>query len=149
MPWSQIMPRDQRVQFIADYLRDTLSITELCDLYNVSRKTGYTCVQCYLQPGTIGLEELSRKLRVSPNQPPEAAVAAILAARRYHPSWGAKKLLKILTKKHPRWQWPHRGTRLRDSQPSRLGSREATTPAHRPSRQAHHSDPGSQRCLER
>jgi hypothetical protein len=31
MPWSQTMPRDQRVQFIADYLRNTLSMTELCD----------------------------------------------------------------------------------------------------------------------
>jgi hypothetical protein len=36
MPWSQTMPRDQRVQFIADYLPNTLSMTELCDLYHVS-----------------------------------------------------------------------------------------------------------------
>jgi hypothetical protein len=44
MPWSQTMPRDQRVQFIADYLRNTLSMTELCDLYRVSRKTSVTSV---------------------------------------------------------------------------------------------------------
>ncbi len=30
-----------RTQFIADFLRDALSITELCALYGVSRKTGY------------------------------------------------------------------------------------------------------------
>ena len=70
MPWSQTMPRDQRVQFIADYLRNTLSMTELCDLYHVSRKTGYKWVQRYLRRGPIGLEELSRKPRVSPNQTP-------------------------------------------------------------------------------
>ena len=111
MPWSQTMPRDQRVQFIADYLRNTLSMTELCDLYRVSRKTGYKWVQRYLRRGPIGLEELSRKPRVSPNQTPAERVAAtILEARRHHPSWGAKKLLKILHKKHPRWSWPHRGT---------------------------------------
>ena len=110
MPWSQTMPRDQRVQFIADYLRNTLSMTELCDLYHVSRKTGYKWVQRYLRRGPIGLEELSRKPRVSPNQTPAERVAAILEARRHHPSWGAKKLLKILRKKHPRWSWPHRGT---------------------------------------
>jgi len=104
------MPRDQRVQFIADYLRNTLSMTELCDLYHVSRKTGYKWVQRYLRRGPIGLEELSRKPRVSPNQTPAERVAAILEARRHHPSWGAKKLLKILSKKHPRWHWPHRGT---------------------------------------
>ena len=110
MPWSQTMPMDQRVQFIAAYLRDTLSMTELCNLYQVGRKTGYKWVQRYLRRGPIGLEELSRKPRVSPNQTPDALVAAILEARRHHPSWGAKKLLKILTKKHPRWHWPHRGT---------------------------------------
>jgi putative transposase len=110
MPWSQTMPMDQRVQFIADYLRNMLSMTELCDLYHVSRKTGYKWVQRYLRRGPIGLEELSRKPRVSPNQTPAERVAAILEARRHHPSWGAKKLLKILRKKHPRWSWPHRGT---------------------------------------
>jgi len=110
MPWSQTMPMDQRVQFIADYLRDSLSMSELCHLYNVSRKTGYKWVQRYLRRGPIGLEEISRKPRVSPNQTPDALVAAILEARRHHPSWGAKKLLKILRKKHPRWHWPHRGT---------------------------------------
>ena len=68
MPWSQTMPRDQRVQFIADYLRNTLSMTELCDLYHVSRKTGL--VQRSSRRGPIGLEELSRKPRVSPNQTP-------------------------------------------------------------------------------
>ena len=41
MPWSQTSTMDQRTQFIADFLRETLNITELCDLYGVSRKTGY------------------------------------------------------------------------------------------------------------
>ncbi len=30
---------DQKTQFIADYLRKRLSITELCELYGISRKT--------------------------------------------------------------------------------------------------------------
>jgi len=41
MPWSQTSPMDQRTQFIADYLRQVLSITELCNLYGVLRKTAY------------------------------------------------------------------------------------------------------------
>ena len=40
MPWSQTSPMDQKTQFIADDLRDRLSMTELCELYGVSRKTG-------------------------------------------------------------------------------------------------------------
>jgi len=41
MPWRQISPMNQRTQFIADFLRQPLTITELCDLYDVRRKTGY------------------------------------------------------------------------------------------------------------
>lgn len=41
MPWSEITPMDQKTQFIAGYLRETLSVCELCDLYGISRKTAY------------------------------------------------------------------------------------------------------------
>jgi putative transposase len=49
------MPMDQRVQFIADYLRDSLSVTELCDLYHVRRKTRHKWVQRYLRRGPVWL----------------------------------------------------------------------------------------------
>jgi len=32
MPWSETTPMDQKTQFIADYLRQSLSMSELCDL---------------------------------------------------------------------------------------------------------------------
>jgi len=38
---------DQRRQFIADHLRDSLTITDLCELYGVSRKTGYKWIDRY------------------------------------------------------------------------------------------------------
>jgi hypothetical protein len=40
MPWEQSLPMDQKTQFVAEYLRDTISFTELCDRYGISRKTG-------------------------------------------------------------------------------------------------------------
>jgi len=42
---------DQRTQFIADFLRDALSLTELCALYGVARKTGYKWIDRYLRHG--------------------------------------------------------------------------------------------------
>ena len=54
MPWRDASPMDQRTQFIADHLRDTLSITELCALYGVSRKTGYKWIDRYLRQGPAG-----------------------------------------------------------------------------------------------
>lgn len=35
---------DQNIKFMADYLRLNLSMSELCQLYNVSRTTGYKWV---------------------------------------------------------------------------------------------------------
>jgi transposase InsO family protein len=101
---------DQRTQFIADYLRGCLSITELCALYDVSRKTGYKWIDRYLHYGPAGLDERSRKPRASPNQTDQEIVTALLEARRRHPSWGAKKLLVLLHKGHPRWELPRRST---------------------------------------
>jgi len=58
MPWKEASPVDQRTQSIADFLRDALSITELCALYGVSRKTGYQWIDRYLCQGPAGLEEI-------------------------------------------------------------------------------------------
>jgi len=69
---------DQRTQFIADYLREVLSVTELCELYGVSRKTGYKWIDRYLRQGPAGLEEQSRRPQTSPNRTAEEIVAAIL-----------------------------------------------------------------------
>src|SRR2546425_6385823 len=60
MPWRQTSPMDQRTQFIADHLRDALTVTELCELYGVSRKTGYKWIDRYRRLGPAGLEERSR-----------------------------------------------------------------------------------------
>ena len=110
MPWSQTSPMDQRTQFIADFLRQVLSVTELCDLYGVSRKTAYKWIERYLRQGPSGLEERSRRPHASPNRTDEAIVAALLEVRRRHPSWGGKKLLALVHKRHRNWDLPHRST---------------------------------------
>ena len=48
MPWKEASPMDQRMQFIADHLRDTLTITELCELY------GYRSVICLKVTADLG-----------------------------------------------------------------------------------------------
>src|SRR5207245_469323 len=106
MPWRNASPIDQRTQFIADYLRDSLAITELCEHYGLSRKTGYKWIERYLRHGPAGLR--SRRPRRSPNQTAEEIVTAVLDARRRHPSWGGKKLLAPPHQRHPRLLLPGR-----------------------------------------
>jgi putative transposase len=106
MPWSQISPMDQKMQFIADYLRQTLSIIELCELYGVSRKTGYKWIERSLKHGPLGLEERSSKPHSSPHHTPKHVVDALIEPRRHHPAWGTKKRLSLLQKRHPIWPLP-------------------------------------------
>jgi transposase InsO family protein len=101
---------DQKTQFIADYLRRTLSTTELCALYGVSRKTGYKWIERYLTSGPPGLEDRSRKPYSSPHQTPQHVAEAIIELRHHHPSWGAKTLLAMLETRHPSWPLPARST---------------------------------------
>ena len=110
MPWSQTTPMDQKTQFIADYLRETFSFTELCARFGVSRETGYKLVERYLEQGPQGLEGRSRRPHSSPNQTAPQIVEALLELRRRHPGWGAKKLIPILGKRHPSWVLPARTT---------------------------------------
>jgi transposase InsO family protein len=101
---------DQKTQFIADYLRQTLSITELCLHYGISRKTAYKWISRYHDAGFSGLQDRSRKPRSCPHQTDSDLVQALLDARHRHPTWGAKKLLKLLGKNLPDRPWPARST---------------------------------------
>jgi len=103
MPWSQTTPMDQKTQFIADYLREIFSFTELCARYGVSRETGYKLVERYLEQGPAGLQERSRRPHRNPNETAAHVVEALLELRRRHPRWGAKKLIPLLGKRHPSW----------------------------------------------
>lgn len=110
MPWKEELLMDQKTQFISEYLRDSLCFTELCLRYHISRKTGYKWVARYHCDGPAGLADLSRRPHHSPNETPDALRRALCEARRRHPSWGAKKLLKLLSRKDPHANWPSRWT---------------------------------------
>lgn len=110
MPWKVELPMNQKTQFVSEYLRDSLSFTELCLRYHISRKTGYKWIKRFQAEGPAGLVDLSRRPHSSPEQTPDALRRAIVDARRRHPSWGAKKLLKLLERKDPHSRWPSRWT---------------------------------------
>src|ERR1044071_8156850 len=110
MPWSNLSPMDHKTQFIADVLRHSQPLSELCLHYGVSRKTAYKWISRYHESGRSGLDDRSRKPKPCPHQTAPDRVAALLDARRLHPTWGAKKLLKLLTKRDPERNWPARST---------------------------------------
>ena len=128
MPWSNLSPMDQKTQFIADFLRHSQSITDLCLHYNISRKTAYKWINRYQLDSISGLEDRSRKPSSCPHQTDPDLVEALLEARRLHPTWGAKKLLKLLSKRDPNRNWPARNDRLRPARSSRASKESSQAP---------------------
>jgi len=110
MPWKETYPMDQRVAFIADWLRDEWAMTELAERYQISRKTCYKWVDRYDADPAHGLAERSRAPHVHGRAMSAAIREAVLAVRRAHPSWGPKKVRAILAARMPRGGWPAAST---------------------------------------
>jgi putative transposase len=110
MPWHEESPMTLRRQFIRDAQRGTAPITELCAAYGISRKTGYKWLARYEAGGTPALADLSRRPHTSPTAIAPELVQALLAARARHPSWGPRKLLRLVRQQHPATPWPARST---------------------------------------
>lgn len=106
MAWRERSLMDERVQFISDYRRQLFTMTELCDRYGISRKTGYAVVGRYEAEGLSGLVPRSSRPHHSPQATAARVVGAIVAMRHRYPTWGGKKILTVLGERHPTWALP-------------------------------------------
>jgi len=110
MPWSETSAMEQRVQFIRDWLTKRHTVSELCAMYAVSRKTDHKWIERYLRHGPDGLMERSHEAHVQHNKTAPEVEQALLGLRLRHPSWGAKKLLHVLGLREPMMALPGRST---------------------------------------
>jgi transposase InsO family protein len=97
---------DQRVAFLADWLRAEWTMTELAARYAISRKTGYKWVDRYAADPAQGLADRSRAPKVHGRAIAAEVRAAILALRRAYPHRGPKKLRAMLEARVPAQTWP-------------------------------------------
>jgi transposase InsO family protein len=110
MPWQEESTVDRRLQFISEHLSGRFSMVELVEQYGVSRKTGYKWVGRYAAGGPAALLDRSRRPHQHPAATEPTLVTALLAVRRRHPRWGAKKLLATVRRQRPDAPWPARST---------------------------------------
>ena len=106
MPWSVSTPMTQRRDFVEDAVRGLYSMTELCARYGISRRIGYKWLERYQRDGRTGLADRSRRPHHSPHQLEPELTVLLLATRRTHPTWGPRKILAYLTRRHERGHWP-------------------------------------------
>ena len=110
MPWQERVPMDLRMQFVLEWQSGCWTMTELCADYQISRKTGYKWIARHEVSGPRGLHDHSRRPHHSPQSTDPALVKTLLALRRRHPRWGAKKLLVLAARHEPDAAWPSRTT---------------------------------------
>lgn len=106
MAWDLKTKEKLRLEFIVDHDRGLYSMTELCELYGISRDTGYVLLRRWNEEGAVGLRDRSRRPIHPAHQTASETVEKLLAARKGHPTWGPRKLLLWLEKRHPNVSFP-------------------------------------------
>jgi transposase InsO family protein len=97
---------EQRERFIRDDQLALYTMSELCDRYGISRKTGYKWLARFDAGGRVGLRDRSRAPHRCPHRIAADVAQLICGARRQHPSWGPEKLLQWLAPRHPALDLP-------------------------------------------
>jgi putative transposase len=110
MPWDERKPMDERVRFVGALESCHYTMTELCEAFGISRKTGYKWSQRFVEAGLEGLRERSRAPWGCPGKTDSRCEEALVTARRERPFWGPRKLLVRLVREHPSWPWPAAST---------------------------------------
>ena len=110
MPWKNTTPMEEINRFVILAQSDRFTVTELCEQFDISRKTGYKHLERYAAEGIKGLQARSHRPHQFPQRTDEIVEALILAERRLHRTWGPKKLHNVLQVKHGVESPPARST---------------------------------------
>lgn len=106
MPWKETCVMDERDAFVRIYLRGDLSMTELCDDFGVSRKTGYKWLNRFQRDGLAGLSDHRSTPLHCPTRLSEEVVQRCVQLKKEKPHWGPKKLITIGKMRQPGLYWP-------------------------------------------
>lgn len=106
MPWSIPDLMSIRLEFVAEVLARRRPLVVLCAQYGISEKTGYKWLARFKAGGPGALQDASHQPRHCPHATPDAQRQAILALRRAHPTWGARKVRAVLQDQQPTVWWP-------------------------------------------
>jgi len=106
MTWRETSPMEERIRFVKNCRSGLYEMSELCDRYGISRKTGYKWLHRFEAEGAGGLADRSRAPLHCTHRMADAVREALLEVRRRHPTWGPRKLLAWLEPRRPKVDWP-------------------------------------------
>ena len=100
MPWRESQTVNERMKFIVR-LEAGESMSDLCQEFGISRKTGYKFWERYKRQGPQGLEDASRAPKRVARRTAAAIESALVEARKRHPTWGGRKLKRAIEREQP------------------------------------------------
>lgn len=95
MSWKE-SAASQRAEFIRLTQEAGQEFKEACEVFGISRKTGYKWLKRWRAEGDAGLVDQSRRPKMSPVKSGEKVEARVLELRARHPRWGGRKLRRRL-----------------------------------------------------
>ena len=101
MPWTVTDPMLERAKLVALHAEGLYAVAELADRACVSRKTAYKWINRYRERGVEALNDLTHARHEQMHRTPPEVEAMIVETRRAHPTWGPRKLLPYLARRHP------------------------------------------------
>lgn len=113
MPWKESNTVDLRQQFISFALSRDHTVSELCNLFEISRKTGHKWLCRFYSGGLNGLHDKSRAAHNIRNKVDPEAITYVINQRKKHPYWGARKIRQYADKWAPQLQLPCESTLYR------------------------------------
>jgi transposase InsO family protein len=96
MPWQECDRVTERVEFLELLTGGTVTMSELCRRFGISRKTGYKWRKRHEAGGRAELLDRSRRPLSSPCRTPQEIECLVVKFRGQHPRWGGRKLRRRL-----------------------------------------------------
>ena len=105
MPWQETQKMDQRIEFAMRAV-NCPNFTELCQEYDISRKTGYKWLKRFEAGGLAGMKEKSRRPHGHGRELTEEVTCRMIKLKTAHPHWGPRKIRALYARKHPELELP-------------------------------------------
>jgi len=95
MSWKTESVMEQKERFIRMWLGRNYTMTAMCQMFGISRVTGYNLVKDYKKRGKKSFESKSTAPKNIPHKTDSKVEKRLIELRKKHKNWGARKL-KIL-----------------------------------------------------
>lgn len=106
MTWKETCTMSERESFINGWLSGCFSVTELCERFEVSRKTGYKWINRFKAEGMTGLADQSRARHTQAQRTSDAVIERIVELKLRYDRWGPVTIHSALHRDNPDGSWP-------------------------------------------